>query len=273
MFDKTTMRLSLVRTRWLVRSYLQPRVWLMAAIHLAVFALVYWMAFLLRFDFAIEPNDMRIFWRTLPWVLAIKFIVFLVAGQYNAWWTYVTFGDLIALVRYSVTVTIFLAAGQYLLGLGFLIPRYVIAMDCLGSIAVLGALRGASRLYREQLWPDFKPKHFRWALQVGTDYATCLLANQIQSCRELRYRVRGLLAMEDGEAGSRLGQIPILGRIEDVREIAGACDARTVLVKAGALPDSRLRKLMEICKQSRLDLKTVHPIQIESLRLSESIPA
>ena len=35
------------------RNYLKPRVWLMALVHLAVFALVYWMAFLLRFDFAI----------------------------------------------------------------------------------------------------------------------------------------------------------------------------------------------------------------------------
>jgi len=262
-FDKTTMRLSLVRTRRLVRSYLQPRVWLIALVHLAVFALVYWMAFLLRFDFAIEPNDMRIFWRTLPWVLAIKFIVFLVAGQYDGWWTYVTFSDLIALVRYSVAVTIFLAVGQYLLGLGFLIPRYVIAMDCLGSITVLGALQGAWRLYREEFWPILKPSDLRWALLAGTDYATCLLANQIQSCRELRYRVRGLLAMEDGAVGSRLGQIQILGRIEDVREVAAACDARTVLITAGALPDSRLRNLMEICKQSGLDVKTVHPIQIE----------
>ena len=38
------------------RNYLKLRVWLMALIHLAVFALVYWMAFLLRFDFAIPAG-------------------------------------------------------------------------------------------------------------------------------------------------------------------------------------------------------------------------
>jgi len=243
------------------KNYLRPRVWLIALVHLAVFALVYWIAFLLRFDFAIEPNDMRIFWRTLPWVLAIKFIVFLVAGQYDGWWTYVTFGDLIALVRYSVAVTIFLAAGQYLLGLGFLIPRYVIAMDCLGDIAVLGALRGAWRLYREQFWPILNPSDFRWALLVGNDHATGLLANQIQTCRELPYRVRGLLAMEDGAVGTRLGQIKVLGRLEDVREVATASAASTVLVTAGALAGSRLRNLMDACKQSGLDLKIIRPIQ------------
>ena len=83
---------------------------------------------------------MQVFWDTLPWVLAVKFIVFLIAGQYDGWWTYVTFGDLIALVRYSLAATFFFAAGQYFLGLGFYIPRSVIVMDCLGSIAVLGGL-------------------------------------------------------------------------------------------------------------------------------------
>ena len=50
------------------RNYLKPRVWLMALIHLAVFALVYWMAFLLRFDFAIPAGRHAVFWGTLPWV-------------------------------------------------------------------------------------------------------------------------------------------------------------------------------------------------------------
>ena len=38
------------------RNYLKPRVWLMALIHLVVFALVYWTAFLLRFEFAIRTR-------------------------------------------------------------------------------------------------------------------------------------------------------------------------------------------------------------------------
>jgi len=233
----------------------------MALVHVLVFALVYWMAFLLRFDFAIPASEIQAFWGTLPWVLGIKFFVFLIARQYDGWWTYVTFGDLVALVRYCLAATFFIAAGQYFLGLGFLIPRSVIVMDCLGAIALLGTLRGAWRLYREQFWPILNPGDFRWALLVGTDHATGLLASQMQSYRELPYRVRGLLAMEDGAVGSRLGQIPILGRLEDVREVATACAASTVLVTAGTLAGSRLRDLMDACKDSGLELKIIRPIQ------------
>ncbi len=244
------------------RNYLKLRVWLMALVHLVVFGLVYWMAFLIRFEFSIPPpGDMKIFWESLPWVMAVNFMVFLIGGQYTGWWTYVTFGDLIALVRYSLAATFFIAAGQYFLGLGFYIPRSVMVMDCLGSIAVLGMLRGVWRLYREQFWPILNPNNFRWALLVGTDHATGLLATQIQTYRELPYRVRGLLAMEDGLVGSRLGQIPILGRLADVCEVAASCAASTVLVTAGTLAGSNLRNLMDACKQSGLELKIIRPIQ------------
>jgi FlaA1/EpsC-like NDP-sugar epimerase len=231
--------------------------------HLAVFAAVYWAAFLLRFELPVPAEEMKVFWHTLPWVLAIKFVVFMIAGQYEGWWAYVTFSDLIALVRYTVAATFFIAASQYFSAFthtGF-IPRSVIVMDCLGSIAVLGALRGTWRLYREQFWPILNPSNFRWALLVGSDHATGVLASQIQSYRELPYRVRGLLAMEDGMVGTRLGQIPVLGKLEDVREVAAACSASTVLATAGTLTGARLRNLMESCKEAGLELKIIRPIQ------------
>ena len=46
------------------------RFWLLAAAHTAVFALVYWMAFLLRFDGAVPEEYRKIFLSSLPWILA-----------------------------------------------------------------------------------------------------------------------------------------------------------------------------------------------------------
>ena len=123
------------------------------------------------------------------------------------------------------------------------------------------ALRGTWRLYREQFWPILNPSNFRWALLVGSDHAAGVLASQMQSYRELPYRVRGLLAMDEGMVGSRLGQIPVLGKLEDVREVAAACSASTVLATAGTLAGPRLRELMIACKDSGLELKIIRPIQ------------
>ena len=244
-----------------VRHYLALRVWLLAFVHLAAFALVYWVAFLIRFDFAVPDEYVQLFWTTLPWVLLIKFWVFLLWGHYEGWWVYVTFADLTALVRSSLVATCLVAAAEHFQGLSFYTPRSILIVDCIGLVGLLGMLRGSWRLYREQFWPMFNSNGHRWALLVGTDHSTGMLAHQIQSCGELPYRIRGLVSMDNSAAGSRLGQIPILGCLEDIREIAAACKATDVLVTAGTLAGSRLRNLMNACKEAGLELKIIRRLE------------
>ena len=46
-----------------------PRAWLLALGHLLVFAVAYWLAWLLRFDFDIPPYILSSFWSSLPWAV------------------------------------------------------------------------------------------------------------------------------------------------------------------------------------------------------------
>ncbi len=242
------------------RRFTSWRFWFLALMHQFVFAAVYWTSFMLRHDFSTQ-KFLHDYWTSLPVLLSCKFVVFLMTSQYEGWWSYVTFGDLIALVRSSVLATALLAVVEYFFALTSCTPRGVLLTDLLGTIVILSALRGSWRLYREQFWPIFNPGEFRWALLVGTDHSTGMLANQIQSCRELAFRIRGLVAMDDDVVGSRVGQIPILGKLEDIRDIASVCQCSTVLVTAGTLAGSRLRNLMNACKEANLELKIIRPIQ------------
>ena len=70
----------------------------------------------------------------------------------------------------------------------------------------------------------------------------------------------GLLATEEFSQGARLGQIPILGTLEDVADIAKTYRATDVLVVADTLPGSRLRKLMQTCEREGLTLKIIRPL-------------
>jgi len=236
---------------------------MVAVAHVAVFALVYRLAFAVRFDawwFTSGANH-DLFWTTLPCVLGIKFVLFLLLGHFEGWWAYVTFADLIALVRTCVLAALAIVAVQYALGTSWYTPRSILIMDCMGAIAILGTLRGSWRIYHEQFWPIFHPGDQRRALLVGTDLSTGLLAHQIQSHGELPYRIRGLVATEDAVVGSRLGQIPILGKVEDIREIAEGCQATDVLVTAGTLPGPQLRHLMHACQQASLELKIIRRLE------------
>ncbi len=251
-----------------------PRFWVVAMAHLAVFAFVLWLAFLLRFDFVVPSNRQAQFWACLPWILAIKFLIFFLLGHYDGWWAYVTFADLIALIRTSVLAMLCIFTVNYLFGSEllylfgpglrarqfFVLPRTLPILDCGCTIVVLGALRGCWRVYREQFWPMFNQGNVRWALLVGTDHSHGVLAHQIQSAGELPYRIRGFLCTEATEK-SRLGQIPVLGKLEEVREVAAAAKATDVLVIAGSLPGVRLRNLMNDCQQAGLSLKIIRRLE------------
>ncbi len=246
--------------RWSAAQLYPIRVWLLALGHTSVFLLTYWLAFWLRFDSPLALSEYAdakdVFERTLPWVLAAKIAVFYLAGQFHGWWRYVTFADLIALTRASVLSVIFVATMDYFIP-GVWIPRSTLVLDCILSIVMLGGLRSSWRMFREHFWPAFNSKDFRGAILVGTDDATAVLAHQIRSNAQLQYRVRGLLATGDLEKRRRLGQMPVLGRLDDVEQIARSYGVEDILVTAGTLPGSRLRSLMETCNRCGLNLKII----------------
>jgi FlaA1/EpsC-like NDP-sugar epimerase len=232
-----------------------PRSWFLAIVHGLVFAGAYWLAYFARLDFAASDLDVGVFWSTLGWVVGLKLVVFCLLGQFRGWWRYVTFADLTALLRAAVVSLLVLAAANYFGRLP--IPRGVPILDLLMTIVVIGAVRASWRMSREVLQPMFGPQNCRWALLVGTDLSNGILAHQIQSHFHSPYRVRGLLATEEVGKGAQLGQIPILGKLEDVREIAEVYRATDVLVVAGTLPGDRLRRLMQACEQGNLNLKII----------------
>ena len=126
-----------------------PRFWLLAMGHLALFGLIFWSAYLLRFDFAVPDSLAHTFWLSLPWVMGVKLVVFYASGHYHGWWRYVTFADLMALMRASLVSLLAMGAMDHFVR-SFTIPRGVLVLDLLISIVVLGSLRASWRLAREQ---------------------------------------------------------------------------------------------------------------------------
>ena len=254
----------------LAESVRPVRMWVLAAGHVALFTLVYWLAFVVRFDFPLPFSIADAFCATLPWVIGVKLGIFYLCGHYRGWWRYVTFADLVALLR---------ASGLSLLAIVVLhyfawparIPRSIPVLDCVLTILLLGCLRSSWRIFREHFSPALRSKDFRWALVVGTDDATGMLAHQIQSQSGLPYRVRGLLHTDGKTGRTQLGQIPVLGHLDNVREIAAAYGASEILVTAGILDGEQIRRLMETCHQSRLKLKILPSLK-DRLQGSSRIP-
>ncbi len=259
--------------RFVWRDLTSPRAWVLAVLHASVFVLCYWLAFSLRFDFRLPPAAAGLFWSSLPMVLVLKMGTFYGLKNSRIWWRHVTFTDLVGLVKAVVLAVLILAAASQL-GLLAKIPRAVLLLDGLLSLTVLGGLRGAWRLNREQFSPFLERQKPRLVFLVGTDQGTCLLAHEIQSHPDLRMRVCGFLCFH-GDAcrpqGDRMGGIPVLGPIDQVERLAARHRVTEVLVTAGVLPGPLMRDLMERCSAAGLALRIVAAVN-ERLCGGQEIP-
>jgi len=246
--------------QWLSDQLLAARVLLLILGHLILFAGVFWLSFLLRFDFAVPRSHVDVFRMTVFFVICIKLAVFYVTGHFHGWWRYVSFADLAGLLRASAASLIVLATADHFL-FPYQVPRSILILDCLVGIIALGALRSGWRLYQEHFWPMLGRGDDRRALLVGATVSTGRLAHQIHAHPELQYRIRGFLTTNGVRVGSRLGHIPVLGTLEEAGKIAAKSGVTDVLVTAGSLPGPRMRKLMEDCTQAELNLKIIPPIE------------
>ena len=228
--------------------------------HAVLFALIYWLAFNLRFDFHVPKEWMQPLLLTLPWVLVIKLAVFYACGHYKGWWFYVTFADLVALLKAAVLSSAAIVAADHFI-LPHSIPRAVLLLDGLMTIVILGAVRGSGRMFLEQVWPALRRKPFPAALLVGADHSAGVLAHQISCHPAFRYRICGLLCTRRGEEGQRLGQLRVLGHLRDLRPIAAAHGIQDILVVAGTLSGRRIRRLMNTCKEAQLTLRIIPPLE------------
>lgn len=245
-----------IALRHLKSAMVTRRVWLLAAAHTALFAVAYWAAYQLRWEFNIPETLMSIFWQTLPWIMAIQLAVFAITGQLHGWWRYVTFSDLVALARSCLICFVTIAVVNHFIYAG-MIPRSVLILDATICLVVIGSLRSTWRLFRECVWPAVNSSGYRNALLVGTDDEAVVLAHQIQSYGRVPFRVRGLLRTAGSNRVGRLGQIPILGHVQDIARVSAAYGITDVLVTAGRLAGKELRDLMDVCKYQGLQLKIV----------------
>lgn len=239
---------------------IKVRTLLLTVAHTAVFLFSYWLAFQFRFDFEVPKEFGQLLWKTAAWLVLLKLVIFYLAGHYHGWWRFLTFSDLTSLLRASgIALLVLIAIDYYLLVAP--IPRVVLLLDCVLSIILLGGLRASGRFFLEHLIPMLNPGGCRWALLVGVNHANMLLAHQIQSHVQLHYRVRGFLATDGQSPGSRRGHIPVLGSVDQVREIAARYGATDILITSGTLPGKQLRRLMEDCDRAKLNLKIIPPAE------------
>ncbi|MFK8115157.1 MAG: polysaccharide biosynthesis protein [Rubripirellula sp.] len=239
------------------RRHLPKRIYVLVIVHMAMFALSYETALRLRFDMAVPVEARNFFWKTLPWLLGFKLMMFHYVGSLHGWWRYITFTDLAALLRVSTLATISIAFVDYLFVQSYQIPRSVLLLDWGITILLIGGLRSATRLVREIWWPAISLQGRKPALVIGAVQGGEILARQIHASSKLDFRVVGFLDEDRSRYGTRLSGIPFLGSPNDAVGFAQEYESKDLLIISNSMPGDRLRELVQRCRKADIAVKMI----------------
>ncbi|MEQ1904586.1 MAG: nucleoside-diphosphate sugar epimerase/dehydratase, partial [Pirellulaceae bacterium] len=228
-------------------------------VHTLLFAGTYYLSYLLRFEFVLptSPTDqVSGFRNSIAIVVAIQLSVFYFLKNFHGWWRHVTFTDFVKLGRAATSSTVLILVVDYLL-LPLQIPRTVIFINWLLTIIVIGSLRSVFRFWDENISVDRHNKNAQRVLLVGTEFDIIRTAHQINNNPQMGVQIVGLISEIPVRKIQWIGQLKIVGDIDNLDELVTHYRVKTVLAVSGSSNPKLIRRLMELSRTQSFQVRII----------------
>ena len=224
---------------------------------LPVFVGIYYLAFWLRFDGMPPDEQWMLFRGTLGLIVLTKCVLFGWFRVYQGWGRHVTFQDLVMLGQAATVSSLVMASADYLLLPELSVPRSVFLMDWGATVVIVGGLRCGLRFVHEGRRMFFLPPNRIPVLIVGANDSGELLLRALRQNPLLPYEVVGILAESVDRLHGAIGGVPVIGLVEQTRELAQEFGVSEVLITTGDLPARQVRQLIDECRQISVEVKVL----------------
>lgn len=217
------------------------------------------LAFLLRFDFSIPPQQLGLFWECLLVVMIVKPLVFVVTGFYNSMWRYASVQDAVEILKGVTLSSVLAVASVFFLRQFTPIPRSIFVLDWILLFALLASSRLLWRIWRETYVVSRSCEGPR-TLIIGAGEAGSLLLKEIRRQPHSAYRVVGLVDDDPEKRGMKLHGIPVLGSSKHLKSLIVAHEVEDVIIAMPSADGKALRSIMDSCKNANVTFKTLPSI-------------
>lgn len=222
---------------------------------LAMVALAWLLAYLLRYNFAMGPEDWWAMAKSLAVVLIAQGLMFWRFGLYRSVWRFASLPDLWNIIRAVLLGMVVAGSVLFLLDRFNGIPRSSVVLYPLVLVFLLGAPRA---LYR--VWKDYRlnlSKVFgrQRVLIVGAGRAGEMLARDMR--RDNDYLPVGFVDDQRRLRGAKVHGIPVMGTADELRKIAGIVAADIVVIAIPSASAGQMRRVVERCEQAGLPFRTL----------------
>jgi len=230
---------------------------LVVLVHLLLWSAALFGAFLLRFDFDVNPVYWTLFPRWLVMFLAIRAGTYLYFGLFHGMWRYSGTHDLIGLLKASTTASALSVIAVALVG-PRMFPRSIYVIEWLASIMSVGGMRFGIRTIRELAVQNAAPGELRRRiLIVGAGDAGEALMREITRTHARRYDPVGFVDDNPLKRGERIHGTPVLGTIDMVPEIVESKKVDEIVVAIPTVSGREMRRIVDLCGHGAAHIRTL----------------
>ncbi|QDC97802.1 polysaccharide biosynthesis protein [Candidatus Methylopumilus universalis] len=221
------------------------------------FAIIFswFLAYALRFNFAIPDEHLQVLYRTLPAILLISSCCFYFIGLYRGIWRFASITDLKRIIV-STLIAICISIAFFLMHTGYsIIPRSILVMYPLLLILMMGWSRLTYRTIKEHQLYGLKASMGEPVIIIGSGQNAILIAKELNL--SIDWRVIGILNDYEGMHRRELDGIRILGSINQLSQLKERFNIRKVIIASAELTDSQRREVIKIASNLNIEVLTV----------------
>jgi FlaA1/EpsC-like NDP-sugar epimerase len=228
-----------------------------------LFAAALCLAYLFRFEFALDDFFSQQLQEILIVVLPLKLGIFFLFGLYKGMWRYTSTGDFWRLLQASTASTLLILSFIFVFFRfegGY--SRAVFVMDGGLTFLLTGGLRMFIRTFYLRLdrngqvavIPTAQRKRI---LIVGAGSAGEKTLREINENDHLPYSVVGFIDDDRKKQGRSIHGIPILGSLGELAKIIDDKGVREILIAIPSATGDQMRRIVEACKVCQIAYKTL----------------
>ncbi len=229
---------------------------LLAILHdLLAAALVWWLAYLLRFNFDMPALYRQDCWQTMQWVIPLQSLVFYGFSLYRGVWRYASVTDLKRILWAVLAATALIPLILGLFRLQAVVPRSVLILDPLLLLMLMGGSRLIYRLWKENLLYGNFHLHGEPVIIVGAGSAGINLSKELACSQE--WNLVGFLDDDLQKKGRLANGIKVLGGIETLPDFAKRFHVQHIIVAMPSAPHQVRKRVIALATQHGFQAKMV----------------
>ncbi len=245
----------------MLRQFKNPRFWAVLVTDVILMAAAHLIAYLFRFEGHLTGVEWGYIRDVFPWLVLLKIGTFFFFGLYRGMWRYTGIADLLNICK-AVFTSWLLTLGVLLIAFRFEgLSRSVFLMDGFFTLVFIAGHRLLIRLAYQWLGgqvPDSSERRARKKiLIIGAGDTAEKLTREIRENRALPYRVVGFIDDDPVRIGRLIHNIPVLGAVVDLPEIAEKVAADEIIIAVPSARAAQMQRLVEQCRATGLPFKTL----------------